>query len=191
MQISSSQLRQKYLDFFRSKNHAIIPSSPLVPENDASVLFNTAGMQPMVPYLLGEKHPMGTRLADSQKCVRTVDIDNVGDNSHCTFFEMLGNWSLGDYFKKESLSWSWEFLTSLDWLGLDPKMISVTVFEGDANAARDEESADIWVSLGMPRDRIAYLPAEDNWWAAGPTGPCGPDSEIFYWVGEGEPQGNK
>lgn len=191
MQITSSQLRQKYLDFFRSKNHAIIPSAPLVPENDASVLFNTAGMQPLVPYLLGEKHPMGTRLADVQKCVRTGDIDDVGDDTHCTFFEMLGNWSLGDYFKQGSIEMSWEFLTSLDWLGLDPKMISVTVFEGDENAPRDEESADIWVGLGMPRERIAYLPAEDNWWAAGPTGPCGPDTEIFYWVGEGEPQGNK
>ncbi len=191
MQISSSQLRQKYLDFFRSKNHAIIPSAPLVPENDASVLFNTAGMQPLVPYLLGERHPMGTRLADVQKCVRTGDIDDVGDDTHHTFFEMLGNWSLGDYFKRGSIEMSWEFLTSLDWLGLDPKMISVTVFEGDANAPRDEESADIWVSLGMPRERIAYLPAEDNWWAAGPTGPCGPDTEIFYWVGEGQPQGNK
>lgn len=191
MQITSSQLRQKYLDFFRSKNHAIIPSAPLVPENDASVLFNTAGMQPLVPYLLGEKHPMGTRLADVQKCVRTGDIDDVGDDTHHTFFEMLGNWSLGDYFKRGSIEMSWEFLTSLDWLGLDPKMISVTVFEGDENAPRDEESADIWVSLGMPRERIAYLPAEDNWWAAGPTGPCGPDTEIFYWVGEGEPQGNK
>lgn len=191
MQITSSQLRQKYLDFFRSKNHAIIPSAPLVPENDASVLFNTAGMQPLVPYLLGEKHPMGTRLADVQKCVRTGDIDDVGDDTHHTFFEMLGNWSLGDYFKQGSIEMSWEFLTSLDWLGLDPKMISVTVFEGDANAPRDDESAKIWMELGMPRERIAYLPAEDNWWAAGPTGPCGPDTEIFYWVGEGEPQGNK
>jgi alanyl-tRNA synthetase len=191
MHYTSSDLRQKYLDFFKSKNHAIIPSAPLVPENDASVLFNTAGMQPLVPYLLGEKHPMGTRLTDAQKCVRTGDIDDVGDDTHCTFFEMLGNWSLGDYFKKESIEYSWEFLTSVDWLGLDPKMISVTVFEGDENAPRDEESADIWVSLGMPRDRIAYLCAEDNWWAAGPTGPCGPDTEIFYWVGIGEPQGNK
>jgi alanyl-tRNA synthetase len=191
MQITSSQLRQKYLDFFRSKNHSIIPSAPLVPENDASVLFNTAGMQPLVPYLLWEKHPMGTRLADVQKCVRTGDIDDVGDDTHCTFFEMLGNWSLGDYFKQGSIEMSWEFLTSLDWLGLDPKMLSVTVFEWDENAPRDEESADIWVSLGVPRERIAYLPAEDNWWAAGPTGPCGPDTEIFYWVGDGEPQGNK
>jgi len=147
MHYTSSDLRQKYLDFFKSKNHAIIPSAPLVPENDASVLFNTAGMQPLVPYLLGEKHPMGTRLTDAQKCVRTGDIDDVGDDSHCTFFEMLGNWSLGDYFKKESIAFSWEFLTDLDWLGLDPKMISVTVFEGDENAPRDEESADIWAGL--------------------------------------------
>lgn len=191
MSITSFELRQKYLDFFKSKNHAIIPSAPLVPENDASVLFNTAGMQPLVPYLLGEKHPMGIRLADCQKCVRTGDIDEVGDDSHCTFFEMLGNWSLGDYFKEDSIKWSWEFLTSKEWLALDPKMISVTVFEGDENAPRDEESADIWASVGMPRERIAYLPAEDNWWAAGPTGPCGPDTEIFYWVWEGEPQGNK
>ena len=191
MQITSSQLRQKYLDFFRSKNHAIIPSAPLVPENDASVLFNTAGMQPLVPYLLGEKHPMGNRLADVQKCVRTGDIDDVGDDTHCTFFEMLGNWSLGDYFKQGSIEMSWEFLTSLDWLGLDSKMISVTVFEGDENAPRDDESAKIWMDLGMPAERIAYLAAEDNWWAAGPTGPCGPDTEIFYWVGEGEPQWNK
>jgi alanyl-tRNA synthetase len=184
MQITSSQLRQKYLDFFRSKNHAIIPSAPLVPENDASVLFNTAGMQPLVPYLLGEKHPMGTRLADVQKCVRTGDIDDVGDNRHCTFFEMLGNWSLGDYFKQGSIEMSWEFLTSLDWLGIKPEMLAVTVFAGDENAPRDDESAAIWQSLGMPSARISYLPAEDNWWAAGPTGPCGPDTEIFYWIGE-------
>lgn len=127
--ILASEIRQKYLDFFRSKQHAIIPSAPLVPENDPSVLFNTAGMQPLVPYLLGEPHPLGRRLADVQKCVRTGDIDDVGDDTHCTFFEMLGNWSLGDYFKKESIEMSWEFLTSKDWLALDPKMISVTVFE--------------------------------------------------------------
>ncbi|MBP6981278.1 alanine--tRNA ligase [Candidatus Gracilibacteria bacterium] len=185
--ILASEIRQKYLDFFRSKNHAIIPSSPLVPENDPSVLFNTAGMQPLVPYLLGEPHPLGKRLADAQKCVRTGDIDDVGDNTHLTFFEMLGNWSLGDYFKKESIEMSWEFLTSSEWLGLDPEMISVTVFEGDQNAPRDEESAIIWKNIGMPEARIAYLPAGDNWWAAGPTGPCGPDTEIFYWMGEGKP----
>lgn len=185
--ILSSDIRTKYLDFFRSKQHAIIPSAPLVPENDPSVLFNTAGMQPLVPYLLGEPHPLGKRLADVQKCVRTGDIDDVGDDTHLTFFEMLGNWSLGDYFKKESIAMSWEFLTSKEWLALDPEMISVTVFEWDANAPRDEESAEIWKSIGMPTDRIAYLPAEDNWWAAGPTGPCGPDTEIFYWMGEGKP----
>jgi alanyl-tRNA synthetase len=182
-----SDIRQKYLEFFRSHGHAIIPSAPLVPENDPSVLFNTAGMQPLIPYLLGEPHPSGRRLADVQKCVRTGDIDDVGDNTHLTFFEMLGNWSLGDYFKKESIEMSWEFLTDKKWLALDPEMISVTVFEWDANAPRDEESAEIWQSIGMPVDRIAYLPAEDNWWAAGPTGPCGPDTEIFYWMGEGKP----
>lgn len=187
----TNELREKYLEFFQSKEHAIIPSASLIPENDPSVLFNTAGMQPLVPYLLGKPHPMGKRIADVQKCVRTGDIDDVGDDTHLTFFEMLGNWSLGDYFKKESIEWSWEFLTSKDWLGLNPAMLSVTVFEGDANAPRDNESADIWKALGVPEDRIAYLPAEDNWWAAGPTGPCGPDTEIFYWVGEGEPKGNK
>ncbi len=185
--ILASEIRQKYLDFFQSKDHAIVPSAPLVPENDPSVLFNTAGMQPLVPYLLWEPHPLGKRLADVQKCVRTGDIDDVGDDTHLTFFEMLGNWSLGDYFKKESIEMSWEFLTSTSWLGLDPEMISVTVFEWDANAPRDEESAQIWKDIGMPVDRIAYLPAEDNWWAAGPTGPCGPDTEIFYWMGEGKP----
>ncbi len=185
--ILSSEIRAKYLDFFRSKDHAIIPSAPLVPENDPSVLFNTAGMQPLVPYLLGEPHPLGKRLADVQKCVRTGDIDDVGDDTHLTFFEMLGNWSLGDYFKKESIAMSWEFLTSKDWLALDPEMISVTVFEWDANAPRDEESAQIWKDIGMPVDKIAYLPAEDNWWAAGPTWPCWPDTEIFYWMGEWKP----
>lgn len=189
--LTSQELREKYLDFFKERGHAVIPSAPLVPENDPSVLFNTAGMQPLVPYLLGKPHPMGKRIVDVQKCVRTGDINDVGDDTHLTFFEMLGNWSLGDYFKQDSIEWSWEFLTSKEWLGLDPKMLSVTVFEGDANAPRDEESASIWKSLGVPENRIAYLPAEDNWWAAGPTGPCGPDTEIFYWVGAGEPQGNK
>ena len=187
----TNELREQYLRFFQSKGHQVIPPAPLVPENDPSVLFNTAGMQPLVPYLLGKPHPMGKRIVDVQKCVRTGDIDDVGDDTHLTFFEMLGNWSLGDYFKQESITWSWEFLTSKEWLHLDPAMLSVTVFEGDANAPRDEESAGIWKSLGVPEERIAYLPAEDNWWAAGPTGPCGPDTEIFYWVGEGEPEGNK
>ena len=159
----------------------------MIPENDPSVLFTTAGMHPLVPYLLGEKHPAGTRLTDYQKCIRTGDIDEVGDPSHLTCFEMLGNWSLGDYFKKESIAFSYEFLTSPKWLGLDPKKISVTVFAGDENAPRDEDAANIWKENGMPEDKIAYLPASDNWWAAGPTGPCGPDTEIFYWVGEGLP----
>lgn len=186
MQYTSTEIRQKYLDFFASKNHAIIPSAPVVPENDPTVLFNTAGMQPLVPYLLGEKHPSGTRLADSQKCIRTWDIEEVGDNSHLTFFEMLGNWSLWDYFKHESLAYSYEFLTGKDNLNLDPKKIAVTVFEGDEDAPRDDESAKIWEEIWMPKERISYLPASENWWAAGPTGPCGPDSEIFYWVGESE-----
>jgi alanyl-tRNA synthetase len=185
--ITTHELRKKYIDFFVSKNHAEISGKSLIPENDPSVLFTTAGMQPLVPYLLGEPHPAGKRLTDYQKCVRTGDIEEVGDESHLTCFEMLGNWSLGDYFKKESIGFSYEFLTSPKWLALDPQMISVTVFKGDENAPRDEVSAAAWKSLGMPDDRIAYLPASDNWWAAGPIGPCGADTEIFYWVGEGLP----
>ncbi len=189
--MTANELRSKYIEFFKSKNHAEISGQSLIPENDPSVLFTTAGMHPLVPYLLGEKHPSGTRLTDYQKCVRTGDIDEVGDPSHLTCFEMLGNWSLGDYFKKESISYSYEFLTSPKWLALDPKKISVTVFAGDENAPRDEEAASYWKENGMPEDKIAYLPASDNWWAAGPTGPCGPDTEIFYWVGEGlPPQGS-
>lgn len=186
MKYISTEIRQKYLDFFAWKNHAIIPSAPVVPENDPTVLFNTAGMQPLVPYLLWEKHPSGNRIADSQKCIRTGDIEEVWDNSHLTFFEMLGNWSLWDYFKKESLAYSYEFLTWADHLALDPKKIAVTVFEWDHDAPRDEESARIWEDIGIPKDRISYLPASENWWAAGPTWPCGPDSEIFYWVWESE-----
>ena len=185
--MTANELRSKYIEFFKSKNHVEISGQSLIPENDPSVLFTTAGMHPLVPYLLGEKHPAGTRLTDYQKCVRTGDIDEVGDPSHLTFFEMLGNWSLGDYFKKDSIAFSYEFLTSPKWLGLDPRKISVTVFAGDENAPRDEEAADAWKANGMPEDKIAYLSAEDNWWAAGPTGPCGPDTEIFYWVGEGLP----
>lgn len=190
--ISSDTIRQKFLDFMQSKWHAIIPSAPVVPENDPTVLFNTAGMQPLVPYLLGQKHPSGKRLADSQKCIRTNDIDEVGDNSHLTFFEMLGNWSLGDYFKKDSIAYSWEFLTGKNNLALDPKMIAVTVFEWDDDAPRDEASANIWKQVWVPEDRISYLPKSENWWAAGDTGPCGPDTEIFYWVGESEfpPEGS-
>ena len=185
--MNANELRSKYIEFFKSKNHAVISGQSLIPENDPSVLFTTAGMHPLVPYLLGEKHPAGTRLTDYQKCVRTGDIDEVGDPSHLTCFEMLGNWSLGDYFKKESIAFSYEFLTSPQWLALDSRKISVTVFAGDENAPRDEEAATFWKENGMPEDKIAYLPASDNWWAAGPTGPCGPDTEIFYWVGEGLP----
>ncbi|MDP2091321.1 MAG: alanine--tRNA ligase [Candidatus Gracilibacteria bacterium] len=186
MKYNSSELREKYLEFFASKGHIIVPSASVVPENDPTVLFNTAGMQPLVPYLLGEKHPSGERIANSQKCIRTGDIEDVGDNTHLTFFEMLGNWSLGDYFKKESIAWSYELLTSPKWFNIDPKKIAVTVFEGDEDAPRDEESAAIWAEQGMPLDRISYLPKSENWWAAGPTGPCGPDTEIFYWVGASE-----
>ena len=185
--MTANELRSKYIEFFKSKGHAEISGQSLIPENDPSVLFTTAGMHPLVPYLLGENHPSGTRLTDYQKCVRTGDIDAVGDPSHLTCFEMLGNWSLGDYFKKDSIAFSYEFLTSPKWLGLDPRFISVTVFEGDENAPRDEEAAQYWKDVGMSEDKIAYLPASDNWWAAGPTGPCGPDTEIFYWVGEGIP----
>lgn len=184
--IKSDDIRKKYLEFFKSKNHAVIPSASVVPENDPTVLFNTAWMQPLVPYLLWEKHPSWTRLTDSQKCIRTWDIEDVWDNSHLTFFEMLWNWSLWDYFKEESISYSWEFLTSEKWLWLNPKMIAVTVFEWDDDAPRDEEAAGIWEKIWMPKDRISFLPACENWWAAWPTWPCGPDSEIFYRVWESE-----
>ncbi|PLX28561.1 alanine--tRNA ligase [Candidatus Parcubacteria bacterium] len=185
--LTSHELRQKYLDFFKSKDHAIISSASLIPENDPTVLFTTAGMHPLVPYLMGEKHAEGTRLTDVQKCVRTGDIDEVGDIGHLTFFEMLGNWSLGDYFKEEAIEMSWEFLTSKEYLGLDPKKLAVTVFEGDDDAPFDEESKQKWLSLGVPEHKIAALPKKDNWWGpAGQTGPCGPDSEMFYWVGESE-----
>lgn len=178
--MTSNEIREKFLKFFESKNHKIIPSASLIPENDPSVLFNTAGMQPIVPYLLGQKHPMGTRLADVQKCVRTGDIDDVGDNRHLTFFEMLGNWSLGDYFKEEAIAWSFEFLTDKEkGLGLDKERIYVTVFEGNDDAPRDDEAVKIWEKY-LPKDRIYYLPAKNNWWSAGDNGPCGPDTEIFY-----------
>ncbi|MDO8509584.1 MAG: alanine--tRNA ligase [bacterium] len=182
--ITSHELRKKYLEFFKSKGHAIIASASLIPENDPTVLFTTAGMHPLVPYLLGGKHPSGNRLANIQKCIRMQDIDEVGDERHDTFFEMMGNWSLGDYFKKEAIQWSWEFLTSSQYLGLDPKKLAVSVFVGDNDAPRDEESADIWKSLGVPEERIAYLPKGNNWWGpAGITGPCGPDTEMFFWKG--------
>ena len=186
--MKSYELRDKYLNFFASKGHAIIPSSSLIPENDPSVLFTTAGMHPLVPYLLGQKHPAGTRLTDVQKCVRTGDIDEVGDATHCTFFEMLGNWSLGDYFKKESITFSFEFLTEV--LGIPVEKLAVTVFEGDEDAPRDEVAASVWESLGIPKDRIFYLPKKHNWWIASTTGPCGGDTEIFVDTGkvvEGNP----
>jgi alanyl-tRNA synthetase len=183
--MKADELRQKYLDFFRAKGHTIIPSDSLIPENDPTVLFTTAGMHPLVPYLMGENHPGGKRVVNSQKCIRTVDIDEVGDTTHHTFFEMLGNWSFGDYFKKEAIKWSWEFLTGKKWLGLDKDRIAVSVFAGDKDAPFDKEAFDIWKSVGVPEKRIAKLPKKQNWWGpAGKTGPCGPDTEMFYWVGD-------
>ncbi|MBU2575573.1 alanine--tRNA ligase [Patescibacteria group bacterium] len=204
--ITAKELREKYFEFFKKKEHALIPSASLVPENDPTILFTTAGMHPLVPYLMGQKHPSGKRIVNVQKCVRTGDIDDVGDTMHLTFFEMLGNWSLGDYFKKESIPWSWEFL--VDELGIDPGKLYITVYEGDENVPRDDESIKIWqglfkkasISAGvadsssggsmddkLPGDmpRIFPLGREDNWWGpAGKTGPCGPDSEMFYDVGK-------
>ena len=181
--MQANELRERYQQFFEAHGHKRIRSAPLLPENDPTVLFTTAGMHPLVPFLLGEPHPLGWRLVDVQKCLRTDDIDEVGDTSHLTFFEMLGNWSLGDYFKQESLTWSYEFLVQE--LGLDPTRLSVTVFAGDADAPRDDESAGIWRGLGIPDERIHFLPKRDNWWGpAGATGPCGPDSEMFYDTGK-------
>ena len=183
--MQSDEIRLRFLKFFENRGHKIIPSASLVPENDPSVLFTTAGMHPLVPYLLGERHPLGKRLVDVQKCIRTGDIDEVGDYCHHTFFEMLGNWSLGDYFKKEVIEWSYEFLTSSEWLGLDKNRIAVSVFAGDKDAPFDEESFEIWKNLGIDEKRIARLPKKNNWWGpAGITGPCGPDTEMFYWIGD-------
>lgn len=196
--MKSHDIRSRFLTFFEKRGHAIIPSASLVPENDPTVLFNTAGMQPLVPYLMGGKHPAGARLADSQKCVRTGDIDDIGDNTHCTFFEMLGNWSLGDYFKEDAIKWSYEFLTSkTEGLGLDPQRLYVTVFEGDeaAGVPRDTEALEIWKKVGVPEHRIYFKGADSNWWPAvkkgsngevrdGWTGPTGPCSEMFYDVTE-------
>lgn len=177
-----NELRQKYIDFFKSKNHKHIPSASLIPENDPTVLFTTAGMHPLVPNLLGAEHPEGKRLVNWQKCIRTGDIDEVGDASHLTFFEMLGNWSLGDYFKKEAIEMSYEFLINI--LGFDPEKLNITVFEGDKDAPCDEESASIWKNLGISEDRIYFKPKKDNWWGpAGLTGPCGPDTEMFIDTG--------
>jgi len=182
--MEAKEIRVKYLEFFKEKGHAVIPSAPLLPENDPTVLFTTAGMHPLVPYLLGEPHPGGKRLVNFQKCIRTCDIDEVGDNTHLTFFEMLGNWSLGDYFKEEAIKMSFEFLTSEKWLNIPLEKLAVSVFKGDDDAPRDEESAKIWKNLGIPEHKIAYLPKSENWWGpAGQTGPCGPDTEMFYWVG--------
>lgn len=175
--LDSKELRNKYLNFFASKGHTVIPSASLIPENDPTVLFTTAGMHPLVPYLLGQKHPGGKRLTDVQKCVRTGDIDEVGDDTHCTFFEMLGNWSLGDYFNYESIGYSYEFLTKE--LGISPSRLAVSVFAGDEDCPRDVKSAERWEELGIPKERIFYLPKKNNWWIAGTTGPCGPDTEIF------------
>ena len=175
-------IRKKYLNFFKEHGHAVIPSAPLIPENDPSVLFTTAGMQPLVPYLLGEKHPAGTRLTDYQKCVRTNDIDEVGDNRHLTYFEMLGNWSLGDYFKEESIQMSFEFLTKE--LGIPVEKLSVTCFAGDEDCSRDEISASCWEKAGIAKDHIYFYGKDDNWWIAGEEGPCGPDTEMFYDTGK-------
>lgn len=183
--MTANELRSKYIEFFKSKGHAEISGKSLIPENDPTVLFTTAGMHPLVPYLMGEPHPAGKRLTDYQKCIRTGDIDAVGDPSHLTCFEMLGNWSLGDYFKKEAINFSFEFLTNQKWLGIPVDKLSVTVFAGDAEVPRDDESAGIWNGLGIPKERIHFLPREDNWWGpAGETGPCGPDTEMFIDTGK-------
>ncbi len=199
--MTSKELREKYIEFFKGKEHKEIPSASLVPENDPTVLFTTAGMHPLVPYLMGENHPVGKRIVNVQKCVRTGDIDDVGDSTHNTFFEMLGNWSLGDYFKQDSIKWSWEFLTDKKWLGIDPERIKVTVFEGNDDAPQDKESIKIWQECFKDKNvdaevydkekknnetaRIFPLPKEDNWWGpAGETGPCGPDTEIFIDLGK-------
>ena len=179
---SRKELIKAYLDFFKTKSHKVILNAPLIPENDPTVLFTTAGMHPLVPYLLSQPHPQGKRLCSVQKCIRTQDIDEVGDTYHHTFFEMLGNWSLGDYWKKEAIEYSFEFLTKI--LKLQKEKLAVSCFAGDKDAPKDEESAKIWLSLGVPKERITFLPKENNWWGpAGSTGPCGPDTEMFYWTG--------
>ncbi len=179
--LPSEKLRKQFLEFFRQKRHGVLPSASLIPENDPTVLFTTAGMHPLVPFLLGEPHPSGKRLVNFQKCVRTNDIEMVGDQWHLTFFEMLGNWSLGNYFKKEAIEWSYEFLTSKKWLGLDPQRISVSCFAGDKDAPRDTESAEHWKRVGIPEERIFFFPKKGNWWGpAGAVGPCGPDTEMFF-----------
>ena len=185
--MTAQELRMKWLGFFKEKGHTIIPSSSLVPENDPSVLFTMAGMFPLVPYLMGQEHPGGMRVANIQKCIRTIDIDDVGDNTHLTFFEMMGNWSFGDYFKKEAIEWSYEFLTDEKWLNIPLDRLAFSVFAGDEDAPFDSESYEHWLRLGIPAERIAKLPKEDNWWIAGNTGPCGPDTEMFYWIDSSTP----
>jgi alanyl-tRNA synthetase len=187
--LSTNELRELYQQFFEEKRHARISSAPLVPENDPSVLFTTAGMHPLVPYLKGQPHPAGKRLVNVQKCLRTTDIDEVGDASHGTVFEMLGNWSLGDYFKEKAITLSWEFLTKQDWLGIDPDYLAVSVFGGDENNERDQESYQIWKSLGLTDERIVFLDKKENWWPAGgkAPGPQGPDTEMFFWTGKDSP----
>ena len=184
-QLSSNELREAYQEFFEGKGHIRIPSAPLVPQDDPSVLFTTAGMHPLVPYLRGQVHPAGQRLTNVQKCLRTTDIEQVGDATHATVFEMLGNWSLGDYFKQEAIEWSWEFLTSVDWLGMEPNKLAVSVFAGDDVAPRDEDSAKFWRAVGIVEQHIAYLNKDENWWPAGggAIGPQGPDTEMFFWTG--------
>lgn len=187
--ISSDKLKKMYLEFFQKNGHKVIANASLIPENDPTALFTSAGMHPLVPYLMGQPHPSGRRLVNVQKCLRTSDIDEVGDSFHLSFFEMLGNWSLGDYFKDESIPWSYEFLTSREWLNIDKDKLYFTVFAGDENIPRDDESPRIWESLGVPKDRVFYLPRKDNWWGpVGNTGPCGPDTEMFYDTGK-EPCG--
>lgn len=187
--MTERELVELYTKFFQGKDHRLIPGASIIPENDSTILFTPAGMQPLVPYLLGEKHPSGKRLVNVQKCIRTGDIDEVGDDTHLTFFRMLGNWSLGDYFKREAILWSWEFLTGKDWLGFDPGRISVTVFAGQGDIPPDEEAAAIWREAGVPQERIHRFGMKDNWWGpTGATGPCGPDTEMFYDTGK-EPCG--
>ena len=185
--MNANELRKKFIEFFEGKDHIVIPSASLVPENDPTALFISAGMQPLVPYLMGESHPAGKKLVNVQKCIRTDDIDEVGDKVHHTFFEMLGNWSLGDYFKKDSIEWSHDLMLSDKWLGLSKDKFAVSVFAGDDDAPFDEESYNRWIELGISPERIAKLPKKNNWWGpVGETGPCGPDTEMFIWTGEGE-----
>ena len=184
MEYTSKILMRKWREFWTSKSHKEIKGASLIPA-DNSVLFTTAGMQPLIPYLMGKEHPLGRRLFDIQPCLRTNDIDEVGDNRHHTMFFMLGNWSLGDYFKKEAITWSYEYLTGKEWLNIDPSKLAVTVFEGDDKVPRDEISAKLWEDCGIPRERIYFCPKDDNWWEiGGGVGPCGPDTEIFYDTGK-------